>query len=91
MLKRLEREQVDESFGNARAVRNIVLDAIFSKGSRKANEQEIFKYTLLQEADFVCEEDDKQLDPAKELNKLIGLAKVKDEIKKLLRLLRCSN
>lgn len=88
LLNRLEREQVDESFGNARAVRNIVLDAIFSKGSRKANEQEIFKYTLLQEADFVCEEEDKQIDPAKELNELIGLSKVKEEIKKIIALVK---
>lgn len=84
LLKRLEKEQVDESFGNARAVRNIVLDAIFSKGSRKSNEQEILKYTLLQESDFVCEEEANSLDPATELNELIGLSKVKEEIKKII-------
>lgn len=84
LLKRLEKEQVDESFGNARAVRNIVLDAIFSKGSRKSNEQEILKYTLLQESDFVCEEEVNSIDPAKELNELIGLSSVKDEIRKII-------
>ncbi|MER2060105.1 MAG: AAA family ATPase [Niallia sp.] len=84
LLKRLEKEQVDESFGNARAVRNIVLDAIFSKGSRKSNEQEILKYTLLQESDFVCEEEANSIDPATELNELIGLSKVKEEIKKII-------
>ncbi|MCB5237957.1 AAA family ATPase [Niallia circulans] len=84
LLKRVEKEQVDESFGNARAVRNIVLDAIFSKGSRKSNDQEILKYTLLQESDFVCEEENNSIDPAKELNNLIGLAKVKEEIKKII-------
>ena len=84
LLKRVEKEQVDESFGNARAVRNIVLDAIFSKGSRKSNDPEILKYTLLQESDFVCEEENNSIDPAKELNNLIGLAKVKEEIKKII-------
>ena len=29
---RLEQERVDDTFGNARTVRNIVLDAIFKKG-----------------------------------------------------------
>ncbi|MED3791503.1 AAA family ATPase [Niallia alba] len=84
LLKRVEKEQVDESFGNARAVRNIVLDAIFSKGSRKSNDQEILKYTLLQESDFVCEEENNSIDPAKELKHLIGLTKVKEEIKKII-------
>ncbi|MGN8844657.1 AAA family ATPase [Niallia sp. HCP3S3_B10] len=84
LLKRLEREQVDESFGNARAVRNIVLDAIFSKGSRKSNQQEILKYTLLQELDFVSDDKEKPINPATELNELIGLSKVKEEIKKII-------
>lgn len=84
LLKRLEREQVDESFGNARAVRNIVLDAIFSKGSRKSNQQEILKYTLLQESDFVSDDKEKPINPATELNELIGLSKVKEEIKKII-------
>ena len=30
---RLDQERVDDTFGNARTVRNIVLDAIFKKGS----------------------------------------------------------
>ncbi|WP_142247845.1 AAA family ATPase [Alkalihalobacterium alkalinitrilicum] len=34
LQKRIENEQVDETFGNARTVKNIVLDAIFKKGSR---------------------------------------------------------
>lgn len=84
LLKRLEKEQVDESFGNARAVRNIVLDAIFSKGSRKSNQQEILKYTLLQELDFVSDDKEKPINPATELNELIGLSKVKEEIKKII-------
>ena len=84
LLKRIEKEQVDESFGNARAVRNIVLDAIFSKGSRKSNDKEVLKYTLLQAPDFACVDEDEQLDPSKELNELIGLKKVKDEIKKII-------
>ncbi|KAB7671115.1 AAA family ATPase [Bacillus sp. B1-b2] len=84
LLKRIEKEQVDESFGNARAVQNIVMDAIFNKGSRKENEKEILQYTLLQALDFACDEEDKQLDPSKELNELIGLNKVKEEIKKII-------
>ncbi len=32
---RIDQERVDDTFGNARTVRNIVLDAIFKKGSDK--------------------------------------------------------
>ncbi|MGK9695948.1 hypothetical protein O6448_24360, partial [Salmonella enterica subsp. enterica] len=34
LRQRIERERVDETFGNARTVTNIVLDAIFAKGRK---------------------------------------------------------
>lgn len=43
---RLEKERVDDTFGNARTVRNIVLDAIFKKGS-KENIPEFFHFMIL--------------------------------------------
>ncbi|GKU82800.1 AAA family ATPase [Niallia sp. NCCP-28] len=84
LLNRLEREEVDESFGNARAVKNIVLDAIFKKGSKPANNKHILTYTLLEEEDFSNKEGNAIEDPAKELEQLIGLDGVKAEIKKII-------
>ena len=36
--ERIERERVDDTFGNARTVRNIVLDAMFKKGAKQQKE-----------------------------------------------------
>lgn len=84
LLHRLEREEVDESFGNGRAVKNIVLDAIFKKGAKPENSKHILTYTLLEEEDFSNKEENAMGDPANELEQLIGLDGVKAEIKKII-------
>jgi len=84
LLLRLEKEEVDESFGNARAVKNIVLDAIFQKGAKPEDHQHILTYTLLEKEDFSNKEENAIEDPAKELEALIGLDEVKAEIKKII-------
>ncbi|MCM3033294.1 AAA family ATPase [Niallia sp. MER 6] len=81
---RLEKEQVDESFGNARAVKNIVLDAIFNKGSQAQSNKQFLTYTLLDGNDFAASEEEASDNPAEELDSMIGLTKVKDEMKKII-------
>ncbi|MED3963767.1 AAA family ATPase [Niallia taxi] len=81
---RLEKEQVDESFGNARAVKNIVLDAIFNKGSQAHSNKQFLTYTLLEGNDFAAAEEESSENPADELEAMIGLTKVKDEMKKII-------
>ncbi|MCE4047886.1 MULTISPECIES: AAA family ATPase [Bacillaceae] len=81
---RLEKEQVDESFGNARAVKNIVLDAIFNKGSQAQSNKQFLTYTLLDGNDFAASEEEALENPAEELDSMIGLTKVKDEMKKII-------
>lgn len=83
LKKRLEKERVDDTFGNARTVRNIVLDAIFKKGSNTNREQNILDYTLLEKEDFEIEEEDDTQSPTDKLDELIGLEEVKDEVKRL--------
>ncbi|WP_264805843.1 AAA family ATPase [Cytobacillus sp. NCCP-133] len=83
LTKRIEKERVDDTFGNARTVRNIVLDAIFKKGSQSKINQNIMAYTLLEKEDFEIEEEDKQINPHEQLDKLIGLETVKTEVKNL--------
>ncbi|MFT8323040.1 MAG: AAA family ATPase [Bacillus sp. (in: firmicutes)] len=84
LLKRLEKEEVDETFGNARAVKNIVLDAIFKKGSQSSNDKHILSYTLLEAIDFAMDDENASENPAEEFEALIGLEEVKAEIKKII-------
>ncbi len=83
--KRIEKEQVDESFGNARTVKNIVLDAIFKKGARLSGESEdIIDYTVIEKEDLELEPDkDETMSPLKELESLVGLENIKEEVKTL--------
>ncbi|MGG0737001.1 AAA family ATPase [Niallia taxi] len=81
---RLEKEQVDESFGNARAVKNIVLDAIFNKGSQAHSNKQFLTYTLLEGNDFAAAGEESSENPADELEAMIGLTKVKDEMNKII-------
>lgn len=88
LRQRIEKAQVDETFGNARAVTNIVLDAIFAKG-RETDGKELKwdDFTILKP------EDVRGFDPPQternaeaRLQALIGLAQVKTELKKSLRM-----
>ncbi|WP_183163734.1 AAA family ATPase [Alteribacter keqinensis] len=87
LQKRIEQEQVDESFGNARTAKNIVLNAIFTKGSNAAERGSFTKsdFTVLDKNDFLVDEDGEPDDKKAEerLQELIGLNEVKKEVKTL--------
>lgn len=79
----IEQEQVDHTFGNARAVHNLIMQAIFQKGFQKQSTQpEIFFYTVLDENDFKkpAKNEQDSLSPIEKLNKLVGLKEVKDAV-----------
>ncbi|EKN65497.1 stage V sporulation protein K [Neobacillus bataviensis LMG 21833] len=81
---RLEQERVDDTFGNARTVRNIVLDAIFKKGAdNQATEVDILNYMLLNKEDFQIETENSTESPQEKLNRLIGLESLKEEMRTL--------
>ncbi|MCD4837653.1 MULTISPECIES: AAA family ATPase [Neobacillus] len=81
---RLEQEQVDDTFGNARTVRNIVLEAIFKKGSRQENEKNLIEFMFLKKEDFSVDVTQKDGSPSEKLNQLIGLDQLKKEIQTLI-------
>ncbi|MDP4084605.1 MAG: AAA family ATPase [Bacillota bacterium] len=82
---RLEQERVDETFGNARTARNIILDAIFKKGSnQQRKDQDILYYTLLERTDFLVIKNKKKEPPFDQLNQLIGLNSLKEEMRSLI-------
>ncbi|MCM3691260.1 AAA family ATPase [Neobacillus niacini] len=81
---RLDQERVDDTFGNARSVRNIVLDAIFKKGSEHPpSNEDILTYTLLDKEDFEIEKNENRESPFEKLERLIGLTELKGELETL--------
>jgi SpoVK/Ycf46/Vps4 family AAA+-type ATPase len=82
---RLDKERVDETFGNARTVKNIVLEAIFRKGSNQKDEKySLIKYVLLEQEDFSAKIDSHEENPSEQLKNLIGLETVKKELETLI-------
>ncbi|WP_096435270.1 AAA family ATPase [Alteribacter populi] len=85
--QRIEKEQVDESFGNARTAKHLVLDAIFKKGAEAGKNEEFSKeaFTVLTKRDFSNEDTNKQPDVTGEerLQELVGLNEVKQEVNTL--------
>ncbi|MCM3764637.1 AAA family ATPase [Neobacillus niacini] len=79
---RLDQERVDDTFGNARTVRNIVMDAIFKKGAGTTGD-DLLQYMLLTKADFTVNREDQTESPNDKLNNLIGLESLKTEIRTL--------
>ncbi|MEH7180469.1 AAA family ATPase [Neobacillus vireti] len=81
---RLDQERVDDTFGNARSVRNIVLDAIFKKGSdHPISHEDIFTYTILDKDDFEVDKNESRESPFEKLERLVGLTELKSELEKL--------
>ena len=79
----IEQERVDVSFGNARAVHNIIMDAIFKKGMKSRQDiPELFLYSILDQEDFqkenLLKEDVKS--PMDQLNELVGLKELKEAV-----------
>lgn len=85
---RIEKERVDDTFGNARTVRNIILDAIFKKGAGPINEADFSAYTLLEKEDFETKAIQYTESPLDRLNSLVGLDTVKEEVTTLISFVR---
>ncbi|KQL44549.1 AAA family ATPase [Brevibacillus choshinensis] len=85
LRQRIEKAQVDDTFGNARTVTNIVLDAIFAKGRATAGKELQWEdYTVLLPEDVVEEEIVTAEKSATErLERLVGLTQVKAELQKI--------
>jgi SpoVK/Ycf46/Vps4 family AAA+-type ATPase len=62
-----------------------MLNAIFSKGSKKStSDSNIIRFTLLEKEDFSRPTDENSDSPIEELNGLIGLGELKEEVKSLM-------
>ena len=91
-VERIEREKVDENFANARAVRNLVEEAIREKAFRTGDDQVTYQeLTTLTSEDFGVDLSFTARDNIKkyeeELDNLVGLDNVKNLIKDILNTL----
>jgi SpoVK/Ycf46/Vps4 family AAA+-type ATPase len=87
LKKRIEGEQVDITFGNARTVKNIVLDAIFQKGSLVALNEPFSNadFTILVKEDVrVKQKHEEEIRGIDQLDALVGLQEIKQEVKSLI-------
>ncbi|WP_232426255.1 AAA family ATPase [Cytobacillus praedii] len=82
--KTIDKERVDDTFGNARTVHDLVLGAIFKKGSHSSLDKHILTYTLLEKEDFEVIKSEKAVNPREQLDQLIGLDLIKNEVKMLI-------
>ncbi|SDL70937.1 AAA family ATPase [Sediminibacillus halophilus] len=82
----IEKSRVDETFGNARTVRDLVLRAIFRKGAykqRTAGENWLDHMRIDTEDLEDLNDESEEQQPMQRLDNLIGLENVKEEVKKL--------
>ncbi|QKS71332.1 AAA family ATPase [Paenalkalicoccus suaedae] len=83
LLDRIAKEQVDETFGNARTVHNIILDAIFTQGAKATREENYSResFAVLDKEAFAL--DTPSYHAEEKLEALIGLEEVKKQVKQL--------
>ncbi|MCU9614689.1 AAA family ATPase [Caldibacillus lycopersici] len=78
----IEQERVDSTFGNARTVHNLIMQAIFQKGTKNDKQPDIFSYTVLDKGDFQKTNSEHLISqtPMEQLNQLIGLSEIKEAV-----------
>ncbi|WP_226034843.1 AAA family ATPase [Aquibacillus saliphilus] len=82
----VEKSRVDDTFGNARTVRDLVLKAIFKKGASKtlSSNENWLEHMRIDKNDLdFMDNDNNDTQPLKRLDQLIGLNNVKQEVMKL--------
>ncbi|WP_179714361.1 AAA family ATPase [Bacillus oleivorans] len=77
---RIEKERIDDTFGNARTVRDIILNAIFKKGVQTGNTYDVLQYSFIEREHVSCDAMEDENTVTDELDQLIGLNSIKDEV-----------
>ncbi|WP_413229835.1 AAA family ATPase [Halobacillus litoralis] len=83
----IDRERVDDSFGNARTVKNLVLKTVFQKGAHEAerDKHHWLDHMRISKEDLIWDDEsnEEEQSPMERLDELIGLHNVKAEVRKL--------
>ncbi|MDX8047050.1 AAA family ATPase [Gracilibacillus sp. S3-1-1] len=85
-LSLIDKSRVDESFGNARTVKDLVLKVIFHIGANHSLplKENWLSHMRITEHDIAALDDQQEsTEPINQLEQLIGLDNVKEEVKKL--------
>ncbi|WP_243354260.1 AAA family ATPase [Bacillus litorisediminis] len=77
---RIEKERIDHTFGNARTVRDIILDAIFKKGVQTGNTYDVLQYSFIEQEHVSGGNLDNENFVTNDLDQLIGLEPIKKEV-----------
>ncbi|WP_221564684.1 AAA family ATPase [Alkalihalobacillus sp. TS-13] len=85
MEEKIEHARVDDTFGNARTVRDLVLDVIFQKGASISSDTDatVEDFTQIQKKDVQIDTPSFYIDPDEQLSELVGLDEIKQEMKTL--------
>ncbi|WP_349410639.1 AAA family ATPase [Pseudalkalibacillus sp. SCS-8] len=83
--EKIDYARVDDSFGNARTVRNLVLDVIFQKGANIETVEDATTedFTTIAKEDVKLQEPTFDEDPDEQLKQLVGMDKIKNEMESL--------
>lgn len=88
----IEQERIDDSFGNARTVQNLIMEAIFRKGNRPLDSNRLLAFSVLDKEDFVKQTSTKpKTSPMERLKQLIGLKEVKEAVETYISFVRMQN
>ncbi|GGM37620.1 hypothetical protein GCM10011351_24790 [Paraliobacillus quinghaiensis] len=82
----IDRAKVDDTFGNARTVRDLVLKAIFKKGAAETidTNENWLDHMRIDASDLdIMDDTTDDEEPMRQLDNLIGLSNIKEEVKKL--------
>ncbi|CQR47591.1 Stage V sporulation protein K [Paraliobacillus sp. PM-2] len=82
----IDQSKVDDTFGNARTVRDLVLKAIFNKGASETieeNDNWLDHMRIDQQDLHIMKKNANTDDPMQSLDALVGLSNIKEEVKKL--------
>ncbi|MBH0229412.1 AAA family ATPase [Halobacillus yeomjeoni] len=83
----IDRERVDDSFGNARTVKNLVMKTVFQKGAQEAQRDKHHWLDHMRidvdDLEWDRHSDENERSPMERLDELIGLKNVKQEVRKL--------
>ncbi|KGX92048.1 stage V sporulation protein K [Pontibacillus halophilus JSM 076056 = DSM 19796] len=84
----IEQMRVDDTFGNARTVKNLIMQTIFRKGAKKEEKERSMNwldYMRIGYSDVnnLHADDTEHASPTERLNELVGLTGVKEEVRKL--------
>lgn len=87
LVSTIEKQRIDDTFGNARTVRNIIMDAIFQKGIQTEKNAELLQFSFIEKEHVQSDRTKGESSAKEELERLIGQNSIKEEVTAILAFL----